>query len=417
MMFTRLDFQIALRYLRAKRKEGFISVIAWFSLIGVMLGVATLIIVLSVMNGFRADLLERIIGINGHVNIVKRDQSPIKDYDAIIDQLQGIDQISLAMPVIEGQALASVNGRAQGIMIRGYRGDDFAARNLLQASVMRKQFYDGFINGDGALAGYRMLSNLGLSQASNIKLLSPKLQNTIFGSVPKAMSINIVGGFNLGMYEYDENFIFLNLDKAMQFFDMNEAASRIEIIGKDPEQAQALARSIQALLPSTYAAIPWQRVNGSFFTALQVERNVMFIILTLIILVAAFNIVSSQIMLVKDKARGIAILRSMGASQGMIYRIFLLSGSAVGVIGASLGALLGILFASNINAIRGFIENLSGVEVFAAEIYFLSNLPSKINPSEVILVVAIALILSLLASIYPAWRAAKTDPVEVLRYG
>ena len=416
-MFRSLDFFIAYRYLRAKRKEGFISIIAWFSFIGVMLGVATLIVVLSVMNGFRSDLLTRIIGINGHVNIVSSHGTPFRNDDKLVPLLNQHQDVIAAMPVIEAQGLATHNGLAKGLIIRGYRPDDFMQRPILAQSVFSHQASQAFQHHQGALAGYRLARELRLDDDNPLKLLSPNLQSTVFGSVPKSMNIRIIGAFNLGMYEYDQNYLFMNLQDAQRFLNLPNHIHRIEVIGNNPDKAESLARELQALLPPEFRAIAWQQVNGSFFTALQVERNVMFIILTLIILVAAFNIISSQIMLVKDKAMGIAILRSMGATRAMIYRIFLITGSAVGLMGTLSGMLLGILLASNIDKVRHLLEGLTGVEMFAAEIYFLSNLPSKIDWMEVGIIALIAVGLSLLASLYPAWRAATIEPVEIFRYG
>ncbi len=421
-MFTRLDFLIALRYLRARRREGFISVIAWFSLLGVMLGVATLIIVLSVMNGFRADLLSRVVGINGHVNVLSRYDDRVEDYQALAAMLSKLPEVEIAMPVIERQGLASIDGRSRGVMVRAYDLKDFVRRDRLASGVLTSEALQKFQENQGILIGDRLARSLQLrafelDEGRELRLLSPDLQSTIFGSVPKVTSLPVTGLFSLGLYEYDDNFIFMALDRAQAFFQFENGVSRIEVIGKDPETADQLAAKISALLPSDMIAIPWQRVNGSLFTALQVERNVMFIILTLIILVAAFNIISSQIMLVKDKARGIAILKSMGADHGLIYRVFLITGSAVGIIGAVLGGGLGILVAANIDAIRHALGALAGVDLFSAEIYFLSTLPSKIDPVEVWMIIAMAIGLSLLASLYPAWRASRLDPVEILRYG
>ncbi len=412
-MFGSLERFIAFRYLRAKRQEGFISVVAWFSLAGILLGVATLIIVMAVMNGFRHDLLERVIGLNGHVTVSARDGA-LEDFDRMAGQLRNRDGVVQVTPLIEGQVMATGRGDAAvGALVRGIA--DFAARDVLREALSRGSL-EGFDSGDGVIVGIRMAQRLGLSVGDKISLIAPKGRSTAFGTVPQMQGFEVAAIFNVGMYEYDSSYIYMPFGLAQRYFDVENAATQIELMVRDAEAARRHAAEISAALGSGVRVLDWQRVNASFFNALQVERNVMFLILTLIILVAAFNVVSSQIMLVRDKGRGIAILRTMGASRATILRIFLLTGSSVGIIGTGLGAALGIAFARNIETVRQWIEGLSGAELFAAEIYFLSKLPARVETGEVIAVVVMALTLSLLASIYPAWRAARLDPVEVLRY-
>ena len=414
----KLEWWIALRYLRARRREGFISIVAWFSLLGILLGVATLIVVLSVMNGFRAELLARVIGINGHV-VVSSVFSPRIDEPAILlDTLQSRPEIVSAAPLIQGQALASSALAASGALVRGMRAEDLQNRPLLLDSLRAgDQALTKFAQDKGIILGERLARRLGLFAGDRLKLIAPTADATVFGSLPRARTFLVIDTLELGMYEYDNSLVLMPMAAAQDFFDAGDAVDVIEVIGKDPEEANRLALMLNRQLSGQANAVSWQQVNASFFTALQVERNVMFLILTLIILVAAFNIVSSQIMLVKEKASGVAILRSMGASQGLILRIFMVTGSAVGVIGAMLGLAVGLLLTNNLELVRKLVESLANVDVFSPEIYFLSKLPSRIDSGEVLSVVAMAIGLSLLAAIYPAWRAARLDPVEILRYG
>ena len=414
----KLEWWIALRYLRARRREGFISIVAWFSLLGILLGVATLIVVLSVMNGFRAELLARVIGINGHVVVSSVFSPRIDDPAILLDTLQSRPDIVSAAPLIQGQALASSALAASGALVRGMRAEDLQNRPLLLDSLRAAdQTIAAFSQDKGIVLGERLARRLGLFAGDRLKLIAPTADATVFGSLPRARTFRVIDTLELGMYEYDNSLVLMPMAAAQDFFDAGDAVDVIEVIGKDPEEANRLALMLNRQLSGQANAVSWQQVNASFFTALQVERNVMFLILTLIILVAAFNIVSSQIMLVKEKASGVAILRSMGASQGLILRIFMVTGSAVGVIGAMLGLAVGLLLANNLELVRKLVESLANVDVFSPEIYFLSKLPSRIDSGEVMSVVAMAIGLSLLAAIYPAWRAARLDPVEILRYG
>ncbi|MEQ8601920.1 MAG: lipoprotein-releasing ABC transporter permease subunit [Marivibrio sp.] len=414
-MFGSFERFVAFRYLRAKRQEGFISVVAWFSLLGIMLGVATLIIVMAVMNGFRHDLLERVIGLNGHITVTSYSQS-LDAFDQTADRLRELPGVVQVTPLVEGQVMATGRGdTAGGALVRGLRGEDFAARDILRDALSQGSL-GGFDDGQGVIIGIRMANRLGVGVGDKLTLIAPKGSVTAFGTIPRVKAFDVAAIFNVGMYEYDNSYVYMPFPLAQRYFNREGAATQIEIMVENAERADVRAAEIQNLLGRDYRVLDWQRVNASFFNALQVERNVMFLILTLIILVAAFNVISSQIMLVKDKGRGIAILRTMGASRATILRIFFITGSSVGVIGTGLGALLGISFALNIETIRQWIEGLSGANLFAAEIYFLSKLPARVETGEVIAVVAMALTLSLLASIYPAWRAARLDPVEVLRY-
>ncbi len=413
-MFGAFERLVALRYLRARRQEGFISVIAGFSFAGIMLGVATLIIVMSVMNGFRQELLSSILGVNGHITISSNTRA-IKDFDSLAATVRDVSGVTLATPIVEGQVMATAHGVASGALVRGLRGADFRQRPLLVDNIFSGDLAD-FDAGKGVLIGSRMSQNMRLRPGDRITLISPQGNPSAFGTMPRTKSYTVSAIFEIGMSEYDSSFIYMPLKQAQIFFRKKEAVSAIEVMTTHPDHVAEISGRLRQEIGNEFRVLDWQRVNGAFFTAVQVERNVMFLILTLIIVVAAFNVISSQIMLVNDKSKGIAILRTMGATQGMILRIFFMTGASVGLIGTIVGSALGIAFAANIETIRQGIQSLIGVDVFNAEIYFLSRLPAEIDPMEVVTVIAIALTLSFLASIVPARRAARLDPVEVLRY-
>ena len=413
-MFSAFEWMVAMRYLRARRQEGFISVIAWFSLLGIALGVATLIIVMSVMNGFRQELLTRILGINGHLKIYGIEHN-IKDYKTLGLKVASLKGIVKVTPMIEGQVMASANGQSAGALVRGLAPKDIFARSILADNIKAGNL-ENFKGTDSVLIGTRLATNFNLVLGQKIILISPKGNVTAFGSVPRIRSYNVVGLFNVGMHEYDSSFIFMPLEAAQKFFKLPKAVNYLDVVVADPDSARSIARDIWQTIGTEWRIYDWQQTNSGFFNAIQVERNVMFLILTLIILVAALNIISSLIMLVKDKGRDIAILRTMGATRGMIMRIFFLSGASIGVFGTTAGFGLGIIIAGNIEVIRQWLQGLTGRELFAAEIYFLSKLPAKVDPTEVAMVVIMGLSLSLLATLYPSWRAGRLDPVEALRY-
>ena len=403
---------VASRYLRSKRKESFISVIAAFSFTGIMLGVATLIIVMSVMNGFRHELISRILGINGHINV--QGQPIVQNYEQVIPEIEGVNGVIDAIPYIEGQVLLQTRNVSRGGIVRGMRTQDIEKNKLVFDNIVSGDL--NLFEGNAVFIGRGMASKLGLSIGSRLTLFSSESKVSPFGTVPKTVRPIVAGIFDIGMYEYDNNFIFMPLDTAQVFFNQKGRVSLIQIKATSAENLDVIKEDLQEVLGPYAIITDWKRNNGSFFNALQVERNVMFLILTLIILVAAFNIISSLIMLVKDKGKEIAILRTIGASRASIMRIFIMTGASIGMFGTLAGSTLGILFAVNIEHIRRFLESLSGTELFSPEIYFLSKLPAIIDWGEVITVVLMALVLSLLATIYPAWRASNLDPVEALRY-
>ncbi len=415
LFFSPIERMLAARYVRSRRSEGFISVIAWFSLAGITLGVATLIIVMSVMNGFRAELMGRILGLNGHVAVYAAKSGGIEDFDRLALSLAELPTVIAVTPQIEGQAMVTANTVNLGAVVRGVRWSDLAVRKPLWSSLDEVEIA-GFRDEGRVLIGQTMAFKMGLKAGDVITLTAAKGEATAFGTLPKRRRFEIAGIFNVGMHEYDSSFIFMPLGVAGNFFGLGERASGLEIYTSAPQQIAGLRAVIAQSLAPGLRAFDWLERNRSFINALRVERNVMFLILTLIILVAAFNIISSMIMLVRSKNADIAVLRTMGASGGSVMRVFLMTGSSIGFFGTATGTVLGLLFCWKIGSIQSFIEGISGAELFAAEIYFLSTLPAKVDLSEVGLVIAMALGLSFLASLYPAWRAARIAPAEALRY-
>ena len=414
-MFTPIERLLAFRYLRSRRSEGFISVIAWFSFAGITLGVATLIIVMSVMNGFRAELVNRILGLNGHLGISSTLANEIDDYETLTSYIAQNPNIMAATPQIESQVLVYSNNVTIGAVVRGVIWSDLAIRAPLWDSIT-DEIITRFRDNKAILIGKTMARNLNLAQGDSITLLAPKGRTTAFGSIPTRQSFIIGGIFDVGMHEYDSSFVFMPLPAAQKFFSMPDRVSGIELYINDPDDAPIVKAEMTRILPEKTAVFDWMDRNRNFLNALQVERNVMFLILTLIILVAAFNIISSMIMLVRSKNADIAVLRTMGLGRTSLLKIFLLTGTSIGIIGTIVGSLLGLLFCWNIDGIKSFIENLTGSELFSAEIYFLSKLPAVVEPTEVGVVIVMTLTLSLLASLYPAWRACAIAPAEVLRY-
>lgn len=414
MFFSKFERLVAHRYLKAKRREGFISVITGFAFTGIALGVATLIIVMSVMNGFRQELLTRILGINGHIGIMSPAGFPFNNYPQAVKDISEFEHIKFVMPMIENQLLVSAGKAAEGAMVRGIAKDDLLRKDVLRNAVSGIDMSD--FRDDNVIIGYRLAQKMGVIPGDEITLISPNGKVTAFGTVPRMKSYRVIGTFNVGMFEYDSGFILMPLAAAQTYFGMKNGVSHIDVTLTDAKWLKPVRKAIEDSIGGAGYVYDWQQSNSAFFNAIAVERNVMFLILTMIILVAAFNIITGLIMLVKDKGRDIAVLRTMGASKGMIMRIFFLDGAFIGVVGTALGFGLGLLFCHNIENIRQFLQTLTGRDLFSAEIYFLSQLPAKVDYLEVAVVVGISLLLSFLATIYPAYRAAKFDPVEALRY-
>lgn len=414
MVFGSFERLLALRYLRSRRQEGFISVIAGFSLLGIALGVATLIIVMAVMNGFRQELLSRILGVNGHMTVYSN-QGEMTDFQSIAEQIRSVEGVQLVTPQIQGQVIVTSGDRAVGAAVRGVAPEDLEDRETISGNIMDGSL-EAYLEGEGLLVGSRMAQTLHKQPDDTLTLLSPRGSETVVGTVPRMKGYPIAGTFEVGMYEYDNSFIYMPLELAQVFFRLPDAVNAIEVFVDNPDAVWQVRQEIAAVLGNDYRYVDWQQANSSFFNAIQVERNVMFIILSLIILVAAFNILSGQYMLVKGKGRDIAILRTMGATQGMILRIFFMSGASIGLLGTIAGVVLGIVFTDNIQTIQGWVEQLFGTAVFNPEVYFLSTLPAERDPTEVLQVVLMALGISFLAPLLPAWQAGRLDPVEALRY-
>jgi lipoprotein-releasing system permease protein len=412
--FAPFEWMLSLRYLRARRKEGFISVIAGFSFLGIMLGVATLIIVMAVMNGFRQELLEKILGLNGHL-LIQPLESPLTDWEAVSDRVSQVPGIRLAAPIVEGQALASSPFNASGVLVRGIRASDLVKLTSVSNNI-KQGTLDGFDQGQALAIGARLAEQLSVRAGDNLTLVAPRGAVTPMGTTPRIKAYKIAAVFEIGMSEYDSAFVFMPLTEAQAYFNRTGDVTAIEIYTDAPDRVDSFRELVTNAAARPIYMIDWRQRNATFFGALQVERNVMFLILTLIVLVAALNIVSGLIMLVKDKSSDIAILRTMGATQGAIMRVFLITGASIGFVGTVVGFVLGTIVCVNIEAIRQFLSWLTNTELFPKELYFLSKLPADMNAKETAAVVVMALGLSLLATLYPSWRAARLDPVEALRY-
>jgi lipoprotein-releasing system permease protein len=413
--FSAFERMVAWRYLRSRRKEAFISVIAGFSFVGIMLGVATLIIVMAVMNGFRTELISRILGINGHMIVQPIDQ-PLNDYADLAKRFSAIPGVTMALPLVEGQALASgKQGAGSGALVRGIRAEDLEKLKEVSTNI-RSGDLTGFATGDGVLIGSRMAASLGLAAGDRITLVSPEGDVTPMGVSPRVKSYVISGIFEIGMSEYDSSIVYMPLAEAQAYFNADGLVQSIELFLTHPESVDEMRPKVEEAAGRQIFITDWRQRNQTFFSALQVERNVMFMILTLIVLVAALNIISGLIMLVKDKGSDIAILRTMGATAGAIMRIFFMTGAAIGIVGTFAGVALGVLVCLNIESIRQFFSWVSGTVLFDPELYFLSQLPAEMSLSETVTVVIMALVLSFIATIFPAWRASRLDPVQALRY-
>ncbi len=425
--FTAFEWMLAARYLRARRKEGFISVISLFSFLGILLGVATLIVVMAVLNGFRAELLDKILGFNGHMNIYKQDVSPIENFRDVQLRLEKIAGVTRVIALVEGQALASSQRSSTGVLVRGISDADIAKLTILKNDELRTAIkvpgtpdetpaFAGFEKSGGVAVGERMAWQHRLGLGSSITVISPNGPDTVVGNTPLIRDYPVVAIFKVGMSDYDAGVIYMPLAEAQDFFSTGTGVTMLELMVDDPDGVEALLPAIQEAASPELQMQSWKERNTTFFNALAVERNVMFLVLTMIILVAALNIVSGLIMLVKDKSRDIAILRTMGATRGAIQRVFFLTGAAIGVTGTFAGFIAGLLICLNVEGIRQFIQRLSGVDPFNAELYYLAQLPAKMDLQQTFWIVIMSLTLSFVATLYPSWRAARLDPVEALRY-
>ncbi len=414
-MFNAFERTVAVRYLRARRGERFASVIAAFSLVGIALGVATLIIVMSVMGGFKVDLLSRILGFNGDLGVYGATGALTK-YEQVAREIGGIPGVTSAVPVLDGQVLLQgPRGNAGGGLVRGISPTDLRQQKLVSDHVIAGSLAD--FSDDGIAIGSGLARQFGVWLNDKVTLVSPNGAATAFGTIPRVKAYRVVAIFNVGEYAYDSSYVFMPMAAAQIYFQKPNAVTQVEVTVKDPTNVAPYAKEIEQRLHGVpVTVIDWQQSNNSFFTAVQVEQNVMFIILALIILVAAFNVISSLIMMVKDKTGDIAILRTIGAGRGAVMRIFLMCGASVGVIGTVVGTILGVVFTWNIDRLQNLVETVTGVDVFNPEVYYLTHLPARLDWNEVWKIVVMALALSLLATVYPSWRAARTDPVEALRH-
>ncbi len=413
--FSNWERMIAWRYLRARRKEGFVSVIAGFSFLGIMLGVATLIIVMAVMNGFRNELMDKILGFNGHITIYSARLAPITGYQELVKRIRGVDGVTSVIAFVDGQVMASSQRAATGVRVRGLSEADLKSLRGVNNGKLKGDL-ENFDGGEGVVVGYKLAWKHGLLMGENITLISPDGAETPFGVTPRIRSFPIKATFEAGMSLYDSSMVFMPLALAQEYFNMDGAVRGIEIMLAEPQKVDEALERVKAVMPPGFQYVTWKRANQVLFSALEVERNVMFIILALIILVAALNIISGLIMLVKDKGGDIAIMRTMGAGRGAVMRVFFMTGAAIGVAGTLAGVVLGVVFSLNIESIRQFVSWLTGANLFPAELYYLSRLPADLQLGETLGIALFALALSFIATIYPAWRAASLDPVEALRY-
>ncbi|MGY6247079.1 lipoprotein-releasing ABC transporter permease subunit [Bosea thiooxidans] len=413
--FAGFEWLLAGRYLRTRRREGFVSVIAGFSFLGIMLGVATLIIVMSVMNGFRIELLSKIVGVNGHIFATPIDR-PLDDFDSVAERLRKIQGIQLAIPLVEGQALASSQTGNSGVLVRGVREADIKSIPFIGGNI-KSGTLEGFDGTPGVVIGIRLANALGVQVGDTITLVTPQGASTPFGTAPRIKAYPVKAIFQIGMTEFDGTFVYMPLAESQAYFNRDGDVNVIEIFVDNPDNTQKVRDAIEADAPRPLVLSDWRQRNRSFFNALEVERNVMFIILTLIVLVAALNIVSGLIMLVKDKTEDIAIMRTMGATSGTVLRVFLITGATIGVVGTLAGFILGVLFSHYIKSIMAALNWITGANLWDPTVRFLSDIPSVLDWRDVASVVLMALVLSLLATLYPAWKAARLDPVKALRMG
>jgi len=414
--FALFEWLLALRYLRARRKEGFISVIAGFSFIGIVLGVATLIIVMAVMNGFRNQLFEKILGLNGHVVVSKpASAGPFDDYEAVRRRIAAVPGVKHAVALIEGQVMVSSPIQALGGLVRGITEDGLESLPLVANNIIMGSL-SGFDNGNGIAIGSRLANALGARLGDSVTLISPRGSSTPFGTAPRSKPYRIAAVFEMGMSEYDRTMLFMPLVEAKKYFSRGAEVDVLEVMVEEPQKVDAYLEAMKKAAGAPFDFNSWRQRNQTFFTVLEVERTVMFIILSLIVLVATLNIISGLMMLVKDKGRDIAVLRTMGATKAAVMRVFLITGASIGVVGTIAGFIIGVVFCWHIEAIRQFVQWLSGTTLMDPTVYYLTRLPADVDAHETAFIVMMALALSVLATLYPSWRASRLDPVEALRY-
>ena len=403
---------VGLRYLRSRR--GFVSVVTGFSFLGIALGVAALLVVMAVMAGFRAELLDRILGATGHAQV----SEPVMMEDRAAElrqELLALPQVTSATPYVAGQAMVAANGNAVGGLVRAMPEADLLKNTLISDNLIAGSI-NGYSQGEPkVLLGKALARNLGVYVGDNVRLMSSEGTHTVMGFVPRMMRAQVAGVFEVGMHQYDSSLMFMPVQVAQNFYKMGDRMTAIEVNVKNPAAIKNNVPALDSVLKPEGRVTTWVDANRQFFQALQVERVAMFIILALIVVVAAFNIITGQMMTVNEKTRDIAILRTMGATRRDILRLFFFSGFWIGIVGTLLGVMLGLLIIWQLHPIVGFIEGMMNVQLFSGEIYFLSSLPAKIVWGEILIIVAVSLLLSLLASLYPAWRATRLDPVEALR--
>ncbi len=415
MILNRYERMVARRYLLPGKGEGFIFLVASISLVAVALGVAALIIVMSVMNGFRGELFDKIVGLNGHA-IIQGYEGRLSNWQQIAEAARKTPGVTSALPLIEQPLMASSNGRVEGVIVRGMRIEDIRGNPVIAGNVKAGSLAE-ITPGSGRVAlGSRLAQALGAYPGSEISLISPEGRSTVVGTVPRIVSFTVAAIFEVGVYDYDKAFVVMPIEDAQQLLLLGDEVSTVEVQTTDPDNVEQIVAPLQPLANGRGAIIDWRQMNSALFEALEIERVAMFVVLSLIILVAVFNILSSLIMLVRAKTRDIAILRTMGASRRGMMKVFVTVGVTIGSLGIMLGVVLGAIFLFFRQGVVDAIQYLTGQNLWDPSVRFLSDLPSKTDPLEVTAIVLIALVLSFLATLYPAWKAASTDPVQVLRY-
>lgn len=415
MLLSRYESMIARRYLLPGKGERFIVLVAGFSLGAVMLGVAALVIVMSVMNGFRAELFDKIVGLNGHA-VVQGYNGRLADWRRVVKKATATPGVTSAVPLIEQPLFATYNGRAEFILLRGMRVEDIRGNPTIRSKVVAGDL-DAVTPGSNNVAiGARLAEALGATIGSDISLVSPQGQTTPFGTVPRIVNYRVAAIFEVGIYDYDKAYVMMPLPDAQTFLLMGDAVGMVELQTVDPDRVGPILAPLARKVQGVGVVADWRRLNAELFDALAVERVAMFVVLCIIILVAAFNIASSLIMLVRSKTRDIAILRTMGASRGAMLRIFMTVGTTIGVLGTIAGLVLGAVFLFFRQAVVNFVQLVTGQNLWDPSIRYLTELPSKPNPVEITAIVVITLVMTFLATVYPAFKAASTDPVQVLRY-